>query len=122
LQVHDTAEARQWFGQAPAHTVMHWHYESFGLPQGAHWLASSPACPHQAFAIGPHLAMQFHIEIDAEKLERWLDHGDPLWEPARLRHESVQDAATMRALLPVHLQAHQDLADRLYTRWLAAVA
>jgi GMP synthase-like glutamine amidotransferase len=122
LQVHDTAEARQWFGQAPAHTVMHWHYESFGLPQGAHWLASSPACPHQAFAIGPHLAMQFHIEIDAEKLERWLDHGDPLWAPARLRHPSVQDAATMRALLPVHLQAHQDLADRLYTRWLAAVA
>ena len=25
------------------------------------------ACPHQAFALGPHLALQFHVELDAEK-------------------------------------------------------
>jgi hypothetical protein len=99
---------------------MHWHYESFGLPAGAHWLASSPACPHQAFAIGPHLAMQFHIEIDAPKLERWLSHGDPLWAPARVEHASVQDAATMRALLPQYLRSHHALADRLYARWIAS--
>ncbi len=122
LQVQDTPEARRWFGPEPVHTVMHWHYESFGLPPGAHWLARSTACPHQAFAIGPHLAMQFHIEIDAQKLESWLDHGDPLWGPARLRHPSVQDAATMRTLLPRYLQAHQALADRLYTRWLDPAA
>lgn len=120
LQVHDTPEARQWFGHERSHTVMHWHYESFGLPEGAQWLASSPACPHQAFAIGPHLAMQFHIEIDAPKLERWLCHGDPLWAPARVEHASVQDAATMRALLTQHLRSHHALADRLYARWLAS--
>lgn len=122
LQVRDTPQARQWFGDEPSHTVMHWHYESFGLPPGAHWLASSSACPHQAFAIGPHLAMQFHIEIDEDKLDGWLDHGDPLWEPARARHASVQDASTMRMLLPHHLAAHQRLAQRLYTRWLDAAA
>jgi GMP synthase (glutamine-hydrolysing) len=120
LQVLDTPQARHWFGDEPSHTVMHWHYESFDLPAEAQWLARSPACPHQAFAIGPHLAMQFHVEIDAEKLDRWLDHGDPLWEPARARHASVQDALTIRALLPEHLKAHQRLADRLYTRWLGA--
>jgi len=122
LKVLDTPPARDWFGEAPSHTVMHWHYESFGLPVGAQWLASSPACPHQAFCVGPHLAMQFHIEIDAAKLGRWLDHGDPLWAPAQKRHASVQDAQTMRMLLPQHLAAHHRLADRLYTRWIGAAA
>jgi GMP synthase (glutamine-hydrolysing) len=67
LQVLDDPVAAQWFGPPAQHHVMHWHYESFELPPGARWLATSSACPHQAFSIGPHLGMQFHIEIDEAK-------------------------------------------------------
>jgi GMP synthase-like glutamine amidotransferase len=123
LQVLDDPVAVQWFGPPGQHHVMHWHYESFDLPPGARWLATSSACPHQAFAIGPHLGMQFHIEIDEAKLRRWLDDGDPAWAQALTLHaSSVQDKATILAHAKQRLQMHQRLADRLYGRWISGAA
>jgi GMP synthase-like glutamine amidotransferase len=123
LQVLDDPVAAQWFGPPAQHHVMHWHYESFELPPGARWLATSCACPHQAFSIGPHLGMQFHIEIDEAKLQRWLDEGDPAWSEALAQHAgSVQDKATILAHAAQRLQAHQRLADRLYGRWISSAS
>jgi GMP synthase-like glutamine amidotransferase len=119
MEVLDDPVAAAWFGEPAVHHVMHWHYESFELPPGASWLARSAACPHQAFAIGPHLSMQFHIEIDEQKLQRWLDDGDPAWPQALQRHSpSVQDKDTILSQARSRMQAHQRLADRIYGRWL----
>ena len=53
--------------------VLHWHGDTFDLPRGARRLASTAVTPNQAFDIGPNvLALQFHIEVEPEKLERWL--------------------------------------------------
>jgi GMP synthase (glutamine-hydrolysing) len=68
VAAHESANA--WFGAAGVRQVFQWHEEAFGLPPGAVLLASSASCPHQAFAIGVHLGMQFHVEVDEEKLRR----------------------------------------------------
>jgi GMP synthase (glutamine-hydrolysing) len=52
--------------------VLHWHGDTFDLPQGATRLASTATCENQAFSFGAHaLALQFHIEAEAKGLERW---------------------------------------------------
>ncbi|HRE55921.1 MAG TPA: glutamine amidotransferase [Candidatus Competibacter sp.] len=53
--------------------VLHWHGDTFDLPEGATLLASSELYPHQAFSWGRHaLALQFHLETTARGLERWF--------------------------------------------------
>lgn len=52
--------------------VLHWHGDTFDLPVGADWLASTGPVLHQAYAIGKTaLGLQFHLEADAAGLERW---------------------------------------------------
>jgi GMP synthase (glutamine-hydrolysing) len=53
--------------------VLHWHGDTFDLPEGAELLASTEICPNQAFSFGRQaLACQFHPEITASGFERWL--------------------------------------------------
>jgi GMP synthase-like glutamine amidotransferase len=118
IQYESTDLAKEWFGADPTDTVIQWHYESFTIPTGAVRVAGSPACPNQAFAIGPHLAMQFHIEINEAKISSWVNDDDDKWLDARQRYNSVQDKITMLTGTPYHLARHQATADRIYQTWL----
>jgi len=89
-----------------------------GLPPGARLLAASPACAHQAFAIGPHLGMQFHIEITPQKIAAWLDHPGPVYPQAvRDGVSTVEAPEAMRLSTARHQAASQALADRIYAAW-----
>ena len=118
IRVADTPTARAWFGDVGAPTVYHWHGESFELPRSAELLASSAACSHQAFSIGPHLALQFHVELDRHKLAAWSASVDPAYLRLQQQHRSVQSGAAMRDQARVALPAQQRLAQALYSRWL----
>ncbi|HEY6873181.1 MAG TPA: type 1 glutamine amidotransferase [Geobacteraceae bacterium] len=49
-----------------------WHNDCFALPQGAVLLASSPACPGQAFRFGGNAyGLQFHPEVDRAIVRLW---------------------------------------------------
>lgn len=58
---------------APNLHVLHWHGDTFDLPASCCHLAGTSAYPHQAFAVDRHgLALQFHPEVTAAGMERWL--------------------------------------------------
>jgi GMP synthase-like glutamine amidotransferase len=48
-----------------------WHFDRWTLPPGATEVARTPNAS-QAFVLGRALALQFHPEVDAALLERWL--------------------------------------------------
>jgi GMP synthase (glutamine-hydrolysing) len=121
LTVHDDPRARAWFGESTVCTVFQWHEEAFGLPAGATPLATSAACPHQAFAIGMHLAMQFHVEVDAEKLQRWSLLDTVAYRAQQRSHATVHGGERMCQEMPRYLPVQQALADRIYARWLGPV-
>ena len=56
--------------------VLHWHSDTFELPQGVELLASTSAYAHQAFRRGRNLlALQFHAEMGEDpRFEDWLTH------------------------------------------------
>jgi GMP synthase (glutamine-hydrolysing) len=110
------APAKAWFGDAPQPVVFQWHYDAFELPARAQRLAGSAACPNQAFAIGPHLAMQFHVELDEAKLRAWVDAHDPRFLEAAAA-KTVQDGPAMLAGIAPYLALQHALADHVYARW-----
>lgn len=86
-------------------------------------LAASPACVHQAFALGPHLALQCHVEQDLAKMKEWLAAaGDGYARSLRLDPASVQAAQPMLAEAEQSLAAQQAFASRIHHHWLASAA
>lgn len=117
----DDPAAREWLGDAKEAVVYQWHYDHVvEPPPGARVIAKSEVCAQQAFVWGPHLAMQFHIEITPEKIEAWLAHPGAVYPEAIGRHpDSVESPAAMRASTLRHQAASEALADRIYRCWRA---
>ncbi|MET0120665.1 MAG: hypothetical protein ABW124_06445, partial [Candidatus Thiodiazotropha sp. 6PLUC9] len=94
--------------------VLHWHGDTFDLPDGATLLVGNENYPHQAFSLGRNiLGLQFHPEIDISHIEQWLighcfEMNAAEIDPVALRHRShevqgvVEPAA--RQLLEVWLE------------------
>ncbi len=120
MRIEPSPIAREWFGDVGERIVFQWHAEAFALPAGATLLASSPNCPNQAFALGPHLAMQFHVELDTAKLAVWAASVDPTFLRWQQEYESVQPGPHMLEQARDALPAQQRLADALYRRWIGA--
>ncbi len=121
-----SAEAANWFGDevsgAASPEVFEWHRDSFELPPGASWLAGNGASANQAFSIGRHLAMQFHVELDLPKLQVWTDGHDPeRYREQGIDARSIQSVAEIHRDVAARMAAQQRLAANAYRRWLSAV-
>ncbi len=54
--------------------MLHWHGDTFDLPDGAKLLASTPACRNQAYQLGARVfGLQFHAETTAADVEKSLE-------------------------------------------------
>ncbi len=84
--------------------VLHWHGDTYGLPEGAVRLASNDLIEQQAYALGRNiLGLQFHPEAETgETFERWLvGHAAELAaakiDVATLREQGIEHAAKLCA-------------------------
>jgi len=107
--------ARNWFGEMKGFSAFHWHGETFGLPKEAEAILTSPYCKIQAFALGPHLGMQCHVEMTAAMITNWCEFGAA--EIAACSTASVQQPKEMLAEMADCLALLNAVADRLYTKW-----
>jgi GMP synthase-like glutamine amidotransferase len=99
-------------GVIPAGPWLEFHNDRCLPPPAAIVLARNDVAV-QAFRIGPHLAVQFHPEVDGPQLKRWLDaHTDS--DPATLGIDPDQFLADTIREEP----AARERADRLVASFL----
>ncbi len=95
--------------------VLHWHGDTFDLPDGAELLASTEAVRHQAFAIGRHaLGLQFHLEAQPGQLERWY-----IGHACEIAGSSGIDVPSLRKQAAQAAPALSSAARRVFAQWLA---
>jgi GMP synthase (glutamine-hydrolysing) len=98
--------------------VLHWHGDTFDLPEGVELLASTAAYPHQAFRRGDRLlALQCHPEMgEDERIEIWLAEGEDYVAQAGTDVPSLR--RTYADLGPGAVKAGRALMEE----WLAGLA
>ena len=102
---------------ADTQTVFQWHEDGISLPEGADHLASSPASPVQAFRFGEHAyGFQFHLEVDASLVERWLTVADN--QPLLQEEAGRVDPDLVRRETARRIDALQDLSRSTFSRWI----
>jgi len=60
-------------GMGDKFAVFHWHGDTFDIPDGAQRLAHS-GMYNQAFRYGSAVGVQFHLEVDGDIVNSWLDN------------------------------------------------
>lgn len=92
--------------------VLHWHGETFDLPEGAVRLASSAVCQNQAFQLGPRaIGLQFHMEMTRASVEAILEHcADELVDGRYVQSEESLRATTDERYAAVEPLMHEVLA------------
>ena len=94
--------------------VLHWHGDTFDLPDGATLLASTDVYPHQAFAWRQRaLGLQFHLETTARGLERWF-----IGHAGEIAHTPGLSVPALRAATARHAVAAEERGRQCLSAWL----
>jgi GMP synthase-like glutamine amidotransferase len=122
VDVLENGAAEEWFGRGVrSFTSFHWHGETFSIPPGATRILSSPHCANQAFALGPHLGMQCHVEMTPDLIRAWCRDWEKEVESLARRMPSVQTPAEMTDAIEEKTRTLNAVADRVYDRWLGGL-
>jgi GMP synthase-like glutamine amidotransferase len=115
--------SRHWLGDLAGQpvTVFHWHGETFSRPEGAEPLLANPHCSNQMFALGPHLAMQCHVEMTPEMIVQWCGQWAEEADSTP-NHVAIQSPQQMQTETAQHLPGMRHLAEQLYSVWIKGLA
>ncbi len=84
-------------------TVFHWHGDTFDLPEGSIQLASSKHYSNQAFQYKSAIGLQFHLEVNEEMVNLWLDNTEsqlekiPYIDPQKIRSDIIENISTVKS-------------------------
>ncbi|AJM92027.1 MULTISPECIES: type 1 glutamine amidotransferase [Nitrosopumilus] len=84
-------------------TVFHWHGDTFDLPDDAVRLASSEYYQNQAFQYKSAVGLQFHIEVNEEMVNLWLDNTEekikqiPGINPQKIRSDINENISIVKS-------------------------
>ncbi len=84
-------------------TVFHWHADTFDLPENAIRLASSEYYPNQAFQYKSAVGLQFHLEVNEDMVNLWLDNTEEKLQkisdidPQKIRSEINENISTVKS-------------------------
>lgn len=113
-------QAQQWFGDIRGFTTFQWHYQTFSIPPGAIQILRNDYCENQAFALGPHIGFQCHIEMTAAMVHEWCKG-----ESGAMAHipdtPSVQSDGQIKQNLDIRVSSLNRLADVVYSRWISGL-
>lgn len=94
--------------------VLHWHGDTFDLPEGAVRLASTGAYANQGFAAGDRLlGLQFHPEVTAAGLEHWF-----VGHAVEIAATPGVDVAGLRAGARRHGESLERAGRAMFADWL----
>lgn len=96
--------------------ALHWHGDTFEIPEGAIAFAESDGCKNQAFLYNKNvLALQFHIEATDESVEALVTHAaDEITGPSPW----LQDADIIRKNTVLHASAAQQILADIFQEFL----
>ncbi len=126
VHVDHSDSASRWLGDwqskaGETATVFQWHGETFSLPPGAKRLFTNEFCANQMFTLGPHLAMQCHIEMTPDMIEEWCSFWTSEISELEFFPSSIQTPEQMQQNMPARLTAMRSLADQLYSVWIGGL-
>ena len=102
---------------ASTQTVFQWHEDGISLPANVENLATSPASRVQAFRYGEHAyGFQFHLEVDASLVERWLTV--PANQPMLAAEAGRVDPEVIRRQTNERIRGLQELSRQTFSRWI----
>ena len=84
-------------------TVFHWHGDTFDLPQGATRLVRSEIYPNQAFQYQSAVGLQFHLEVNEQMVNLWLDKTEeklqniPYIDPKKIRSDIDENISIVKS-------------------------
>lgn len=118
LRLTDAAQNDPLFQHLDAATpVFQWHAYTFTEPRDAVHLASSESCANQAFRFRDFAyGLQFHLEVDAALIQRWLRHSELQRELEPLGGE--QHARRVEEQTREYLQHSQARAAALFSAFI----
>lgn len=88
-------------------TVFHWHGDTFDLPRGATRLVHSEIYPNQAFQYQTAVGLQFHLEVNEQMVNLWLDkteeklHDIPYIDPKKIRSEIDEHISIVKSNMKI---------------------